>query len=80
MKTIGVGEAESRFDELLDWVEAGEDVVITRCGKVVARLVPPGTAFGRGRGRGAAQRIRAMRRGVTLGGIAIEDMVSEGRL
>jgi prevent-host-death family protein len=80
MNEVGAFEAESRLGQLLDWVEAGEEVVITRRGKVVARMVPPGTGFDRERGRRAAQRIRAMRQGVTLGGLALKDLISEGRL
>jgi len=80
MKEVGAFEAKSRLGQLLDWVEAGEEVVITRRGKVVARMVPPGMAFDRERGRRAAQRIRAMRQGVTLGGLALKDLISEGRL
>jgi prevent-host-death family protein len=41
MKEVGAFEAKSRLGQLLDWVEAGEEVVITRRGKVVARMVPP---------------------------------------
>jgi prevent-host-death family protein len=80
MKEVGAFEAKSRLGQLLDWVEAGEEVVITRRGKVVARMVPPNMAFDRERGRRAAQRIREMRKGVTLGGLAIKDLISEGRL
>ncbi len=39
MPEIGALEAEGRLGELLDRVEAGEEVVITRGGKVVAKLV-----------------------------------------
>lgn len=79
MREIGAFEAKNRFGQLLDWVEAGEDVVITRRGKVVARLVPPAGAPDRERGRRAALRIREMRKGVTLGGLSIKDMIAEGR-
>ena len=41
MREIGAFEAKSRLGQLLDWVEAGEEVVITRRGRVVAKLVPP---------------------------------------
>ncbi len=44
MKEVGAFEAKNKLGQLLDWVEAGEDIVITRRGKVVARLVPPGSA------------------------------------
>jgi prevent-host-death family protein len=79
MKEIGAFEAKSRFGQLLDWVEAGDEVVITRRGKVVAHLVPPAGAVNREAGVEAVERIRARRRGVTLGGLKIKDLVSEGR-
>lgn len=40
MRTVPVAEAKARFSELLTAVEAGEEVVITRRGKAVARLSP----------------------------------------
>jgi prevent-host-death family protein len=80
MKEIGAFEAKSKFGQLLDWVEAGDEIVITRRGKIVARLVPPAAAVDHGAGIAAAARIRARRRGVTLGALAIKDLVSAGRL
>ena len=79
MREIGAFEAKTRLGQLLDWVEAGEEVIITRRGKVVARLVPPEAGFDRKRARAAAARIRAMRKGVTLGGIRIKELIDEGR-
>jgi prevent-host-death family protein len=38
---ISVKEARKRFSELLDRVLQGEEVVVLRRGKEVARLVPP---------------------------------------
>lgn len=38
---INVKEARRHLRELLDRVERGEEVLITRRGKPVARLVPP---------------------------------------
>lgn len=40
METVGTFEARNRLSELLDKVERGEEVVITRHGRPVARLVP----------------------------------------
>ncbi|MBX9462848.1 MAG: type II toxin-antitoxin system prevent-host-death family antitoxin [Aquamicrobium sp.] len=40
MKSVTVVEAKSRFSALLAEVEAGEEIAVTRHGKVVARLVP----------------------------------------
>jgi prevent-host-death family protein len=40
MRTVAVVEAKSQFSALLAAVESGEEVAITRRGRVVARLVP----------------------------------------
>lgn len=40
MSTVGSFEAKTKLAELLDKVEAGETVTITRHGKPVAQLVP----------------------------------------
>ena len=40
MKHFGTFEAKNRLSALLDMVEAGEEVTITRNGKAVAKLVP----------------------------------------
>jgi prevent-host-death family protein len=80
MREIGAFEAKSRLGQLLDWVEAGEEVVITRRGKIVARMVPPNTGLvERDRAQVAAGRIREMRRGVTLGDLRLKDLIAEGR-
>jgi prevent-host-death family protein len=80
MKEIGAFEAKNKFGQLLDWVEAGDQVVITRRGKIVARLIPAADAFDRQASLDAAARIHARRHGVTLGGVKIKDLIDEGRL
>jgi len=40
MRTVAVVEAKSQFSALLAAVERGEEVAITRRGRVIARLVP----------------------------------------
>ena len=42
MSTISAFEAKTRFGELLDRVARGEEIVITRHDKPVARIVPEG--------------------------------------
>ena len=42
MRTVTAFEAKTRFGELLDRVSRGEEVLITRHDKAVARLVPEG--------------------------------------
>jgi antitoxin (DNA-binding transcriptional repressor) of toxin-antitoxin stability system len=76
VKEIGAFEAKNKFGQ----VEAGDEDLITRRGKVVARLVPPAEAIDPDAGIAAAARIRARRKGVTLGGLKIKDLVAEGRV
>ena len=40
MDTINLTQAKARLSELLDKVEAGQEIVITRRGKAVAHLSP----------------------------------------
>jgi prevent-host-death family protein len=40
--SVGAGAAKTRLAGLLDRVQRGEEIVITRRGKPVARLVPEG--------------------------------------
>ncbi|MDR1854084.1 MAG: type II toxin-antitoxin system Phd/YefM family antitoxin [Azoarcus sp.] len=39
MQTVSVAEAKAHLSSLLDAVQTGDDVVITRRGRVVARLM-----------------------------------------
>jgi antitoxin (DNA-binding transcriptional repressor) of toxin-antitoxin stability system len=80
MREIGAFEAKNKLGQPLDWIEAGETVAITRRGKVVAHLAPPGGAFNIEAASAAADRIRARRRGVTLGDVKIVDLIAEGRI
>jgi len=44
MATISAFDAKTRFGELLDRVARGEEIVITRHDKPVARMIPEGEA------------------------------------
>jgi prevent-host-death family protein len=79
MREIGAFEAKNKFGTLLDWVEKGEEVVITRRGKSIARLIPSASGFDREKAAQAVANIVARRVGVTLGGLKIGELVSEGR-
>lgn len=59
MREIGAFEAKNTLGHLLDLVEQGEEVVITRRGKAVARLVPARPVIGRDEALAAVARIRA---------------------
>lgn len=57
-KTVTATEAKAKILSLLDEVEAGEEIEITRHGRLVARLVParPGIAL-MGRFRGEVKQL-----------------------
>ncbi len=40
MPTVGLAEAKAKLSELVDQVERGEEVVLCRYGKPVAKIVP----------------------------------------
>jgi prevent-host-death family protein len=79
MHEVGAFEAKNNLAALLDEVERGDEVLITRRGKPVARLVPATTGFDREKARRAAQELLEARQGVTLGGLRIKDLVADGR-
>ena len=79
MQEIGAFEAKNTLGALLDRVEKGEEVVITRRGKPVARLVPAEKLRDPEKARRIIEAIREMRKGVTLGDLNIKDLINEGR-
>jgi prevent-host-death family protein len=76
---VSTAEAKNRLSELLGEVARGGEVVITKRGVPVAKLVPVVPPFDRDRAFRAAEGLREASRGVTLGGIKIKDLISEGR-
>ena len=79
-------EAKTRFGQLLDRVSQGEEVIVTRHDKPVARILPAGRPA-REEVRAAAEGLRelrqaiAMRRGVqpALTDDDIKSLIEEGR-
>ena len=59
MTEIGAFEAKNKLGSLLDRVESGEEIVITRHGKPVARLVPNKPGIDSEKAKAAARRISA---------------------
>jgi prevent-host-death family protein len=55
---IGAFEAKNKLSALLDRVEQGEEIVITRHGKPVAKLVPTNGEIDRSQAQAALQRMR----------------------
>jgi prevent-host-death family protein len=67
MREFGAFEPKNKLGRLLDLVEHGEEVIITRHGKAVARLVPPKRAVNRDQARAAIRRIRGPAEKLKLG-------------
>ena len=77
MTTVGAYEAKTHLAQLLDRVEQGESITVTKHGRAVARLVPVGRPAGDTDGVVAA--LRHARRGVRRGAETVRDMIDEGR-
>ena len=79
MSEVALFDAKNRLSELIDRVEAGEEFVITRRGKVVARLAAPLSDDRAQRANDAIAVLRASRQGVSLGRLKSRDLIAEGR-
>ena len=66
MITVGAFEAKTHLSSLLDRVAAGEEVLITKHGKAVARLIGTGGAV-RADVDAAIAKLKARRTGTILG-------------
>jgi prevent-host-death family protein len=78
MIKVGAYEAKTQFSALLEKVERGEEVLITRHGKPVARLVQA-QAASLEEIDAAIARILERREGVTTGGVGWKALRDEGR-
>ena len=82
MTSVGSFEAKTKLAELLDRVEAGETVGITRRGRPVAQLVPVKAADERERRRALVEEIKRWRVGKDRGaraGSTIPELIKAGR-
>jgi antitoxin (DNA-binding transcriptional repressor) of toxin-antitoxin stability system len=79
MTEVALFEAKNRLSELIDRVQAGEAIIITRRGKAVAQLSLPEGQEAKGRAKEAIERLRASRQGVNLRGLTSRDLIAEGR-
>ncbi len=78
MTSVGSFEAKTHLPELLKRVARGEKILITRRGEPVAMLVPPLRAPTRDV-QEVIEEMKALRRGNTLGGTTIRELIEEGR-
>jgi prevent-host-death family protein len=79
METMQASEAKTHFLRILDGVERGESVVITRHGRAIARIIPEVEIDG-DRVAKAIEGMRALRK--KIGKLTLEEILSardEGR-
>jgi antitoxin (DNA-binding transcriptional repressor) of toxin-antitoxin stability system len=79
MAQVTLFEAKNRLSELIERVQAGEVIVITRRGKVVAQLGLPEGREAVSRAQDAVAHQRASRQGVSLRDLKARDLIVEGR-
>ncbi len=79
MKEFGSFEAKNKLAHLLDLAEHGEEIIITRHGKQVARLLPISKPLDRATALQAVEEIKRMRKGIRLDDATIKELINEGR-
>lgn len=78
MKSVGIYEAKTHLTRLIEEVERGDSITITRHGRPVARLVPEPPTKHRSI-RETIEAIEEFRRGHPLGDVTIRELIDEGR-
>jgi len=74
---IGAYEAKTHLPALLQRVQRGEQFIITRHGRAIARLMPIGRS-GPDRRREAVERLMEFSKGRVLG-VPVKQLIEEGR-
>jgi prevent-host-death family protein len=76
---VGAYEAKTHFSKLLERVEAGEELTITRHGTPVAHLVPIQQRPTAQQRRAAIEAIHQLAGTNKLNGLKVRDLLAEGR-
>jgi prevent-host-death family protein len=81
MTAVGLFEAKTHLSEYVARAEAGEEVVIMRHNKPVAKIVPIGPMAEslRARHEAAVDELIALRKRYKLGGLSPKELIDEGR-
>ena len=80
MTTVGIFEAKNRLSELVERAGRGEEIIITRRGEQIARLMPALVPDAPAQARQLAAQIRLSRAGQPLaGGVTLRELIDEGR-
>ena len=77
--TVGAYEAKTHLSELLEKVEAGGEIIITKHGAPVAKLVPVKKEASAEQRAAAIRRIQKLSTGLSLGGLRTKNLINEGR-
>lgn len=77
--TVGAYEAKTHLSDLLEKVEAGEEITITKHGAPVAKLVPIKKEVSAEERAAAIRRIQKLAASLSLGGLKVKDLLREGR-
>ena len=77
--TVGAYEAKTHLSKLLEKVEAGEEITITKHGAPVAKLVPVRKEMSAEQRVAAIERIQQLAASLSLGGLKVRDLINEGR-
>lgn len=82
MTTVGVNEIKTNLDDILHRVQAGESIRIVQDGEEIAMLVPSVV-----KPKVSKEKLLEMieqwletRKGLTLGGLSVRELIDEGRM
>ena len=78
MLRVGAYEAKTRLSQLIDEAAKGEEIIITKHGVPVAALIPVAGPQQKDP-QAAIAAIKDFRRGRSLAGLSIREMIEEGR-
>jgi prevent-host-death family protein len=81
LRPIEVYDARARFSELIERAAGGDEIVITRRGKPIVRLVAAGTDRGAAvrRRTAAVRRIARLRDELEIRGVDVRRLIAAGR-
>ena len=73
MREIQASEAKTHLPQLLDEIERGESIIITRHGRAIARLIPEDVMRRDGQAE-AVERLKALR--VTMPRVPLDELMA----
>jgi prevent-host-death family protein len=79
METVGAFEAKTYLPKLLERVSQGEEIVITRHGTPIAKLVPFEKKRDPEKIREAIRQMKEFGKRHSLGGVSLRSLIEEGR-